>query len=848
MILLAVVLSLSACSSTKRVPEGHYLLTRTPIVSDAADLSNSELLSIVKQKPNKRVLGVPLYLYLYNMADPVKTARKKNLSDSLCAVENIEREKRVAERNIKREARGKKPKEFSPKECPKTRRVWWREDVGEAPVLLDSALTHRTLAQLELYLLKEGYFEAEVSDTIMLSRNITVDAQGDTTVRNPKAVVEYRIKAGYPYTLCTWNWRVNDPRMDSLMTANKEASLLKAGMRFDSDVLDLERTRITTLMRQQGYLFFTRDLVIYDADTAAGDHEIDLLMRLEHPMARAERGLRGTPEGTVYRIEDIRVDISGKPTQTAVAPVDTLQYNGSWLFYRGKHPIYRPRALFNQVRLRSGTTYSQTTMDRTYRRLNNLRIFDRVDITFDTLNTAAKDLADVRINLLPSKRQNFSTEGFGTNRGGFLGTAVSFSYRHKNLLRSLGSISTQMTLGFEAQQSFSDRSNTDVANTDVSRGVLFNTLEFGPEVTLRFPRFLLPIPFVDPDSWVKSWNQRTTVTALYNYQRRPDYTRSLAKISFGYEWNKGRTRTFGLFPVDFNLIRIPTLSDAFLDFIRTSNDAVLRDSYTDHVITGARASYTWNTQQAGTTQRNLFYWRPSIQTSGHLMRLLNRMTDQAQETDTAGNSYYTMAGVRFAQFVKVEQDFRYYRTIHSRSSMVFRAAAGVGVPFGNLDVLPFESSFFGGGANGMRAWRARSLGPGSYRAPLLAFDRIGEIRMEGNAEYRFKLIGYVEGALFADVGNIWMLKENPAKPGSGFEWQDFYSELAVGTGLGLRLNFDFFLVRFDLGLQTKDPALRPGERWIFQPKDRFAEDFAANGVEATYRPQFNFNLGIGYPF
>ncbi|MFT3886233.1 MAG: BamA/TamA family outer membrane protein [Flavobacteriales bacterium] len=227
-----------------------------------------------------------------------------------------------------------------------------------------------------------------------------------------------------------------------------------------------------------------------------------------------------------------------------------------------------------------------------------------------------------------------------------------------------------------------------------------------------------------------------------------------------------------------------------------------------------------------------------VQTSGHTLRVLDELTGQVQQTDTAGNSFYTLAGVRFAQFVKVESDVRWYRTIHEKSSLAFRVDGGVGVPFGNLGVLPFETSFFGGGANGMRAWRARTLGPGSYSAPLNAFDRIGEVRLEGNAEYRFKLIGYLEGAFFCDIGNIWDLKERTARPGGGFEARNFLSELAVGTGVGARFNFDFFLVRFDLGLQTKDPGLPRGQRWLFQTRDE----------GRPLGQLLNLNLGIGYPF
>lgn len=836
---LLLGLALGACNPTKRVPQGERLLVRNTLDIDTKELTTQELGAIVKQKPNKKVLGQRIYLHLYNLSDPVKTERIKERSDSLCAVDNARRAEKAARKNERRKARGKAEKPFVEKTCKKTKRVWLREDVGEAPVILDTTLVERSVEQIRLYLSKEGYFRGQVTDTVFFSPTKLFSKKRGRPFKQPKAEVTYYVRAGRPYTLCTWSWKVDDPRIDSLMQASLGASLLTVGMRLDSDVLDKERTRINDLMRQQGYLFFSRDLIVYDADTSAGDREVDLLMRIERPLAHDHR-LRGTPEGTVYQLENVTIDLTRRSLQPgAKAPIDTVAYNDYELLYRGERPPYRPKALLNHVMLKPGTRFSQTTADRTYRRLTNLRVFDRVDITYDTAATRAPNAADCRVTLLPSKLQGFSAEGFGTNRGGFLGTSVSFNYRHKNLFRSMGSIQAQMTFGLEAQQSLSGQNGgTDDASLAVGRDVLFNTVEFGPEVTIRFPRFL--IPFAPTDKWVRTWGQRTAVNVLYNYQRRPDYTRTLAKVSFGYEWNKSRQRSWGVFPVEFNIIRIPHLSSAFLDFIQTANDAVLRDSYTDHVIAGARIVYTLNTQDPNIRKRNVFFWRPSVQTSGHFLQAMDRLLGMKQLTDTAGNSFYTMGGVRFAQFIKLENDLRYYHVIHEKSSMAFRVSAGVGIPFGNLDVLPFETSFFGGGANGMRAWRARSLGPGSYNAPLNAFDRIGEIRLEGNAEYRFKLIGYLEGALFCDVGNIWDLHPNPAKPGGAFELGDFAGELAFGTGVGARLNFDFFLVRFDLGLQTKDPSLPKGQRWLFEPKD-------ADRV-TTLGQKLNFNLGIGYPF
>lgn len=833
-----LVLALAACNPTKRVPKGEYLLVRNIVRSDAKDLTNDELRAILKQKPNNKVLGQRLYLHLYNLGDPGKAQRIKARSDSLCALRNKQRAAELEAKNAKRTARGRDPKKGKDKECPRTFRVWLREDVGEAPVVLDSSLTARSVSQLKLYLNKEGYFNAQVSDTLYHNRTRLLSDKRGRAFRQPKVEVEYRVKAGTPYTLCTVNRFVDDPGIDSLVAASWGNSLLVPGARFDSDVLDKERNRITTLLRDKGYLYFTRDLLHYAADTSAGNHQVDLQLHFERPLAKGHRGLAGSPEGTVYHIGNITVDMAPRPAfGQPPLPLDTALYKGNTYLFTGARPAYRPRRLNTNILLRPGAPFSATANDRTFRRLTNLRVFDRVDIVYDTLHTRGAT-ADCRISLLPAKRQNLSLEGYGTNRGGFLGTSFSLNYRHKNLLRSMGSIEARMVLGLEAQQSLGQNGTAQEATTQVGKDVLFNTLELGPEVTIRFPRFILPWP--TDERYPKIWGRRTAVNMLYNFQRRPAYTRTLAKVSYGYEWNKSNSLSVAVYPAEVNIIRILGMNSAFENFIISSNDAVLRDSYTDHVIAGARASVTLNTQDPSSPKRNALFWRPSLQTSGNLLRLVNDALGTGRQSDTTGNNYYTFAKVRFAQFVKLENDLRYYHRIHAKSNLAFRLDAGVGIPYGNLEVLPFENSFFSGGANGIRAWRARTLGPGAYNAPLNAYDRVGEVRLEGNAEYRFKLIGYLEGAFFADIGNIWDLHENPAQPGSGFILGKVPGQLAFGTGIGARFNFEFFLVRFDLGLQTKDPALPTGQRWIFQPK--------APGLATSFAHKLNLNLGIGYPF
>lgn len=838
--MVASLALLTACNPTRRVPQGEYLLVKNTMRCDAPDLTKDELAAIIKQKPNNKVLGQRLYLHLYNLSDPVKTARRQAEIDSACALRNEEKAAARAAKNEVRIAHGKKPRPAKPKTCRNALRTWAREDVGEAPVILDSTMTARSVAQLMLFMDKEGYFNAQVHDTVFYRRHKLFSDKPGRPYTQPKAEVQYTIQAHAPYVLCTSRWTVDDPRMDSLLRAGSAGSLLVPGMRFDADVLDKERGRITDLLRQQGYLYFTRDLLQYVADTAAGDHEVDLVLRIERPAAKGRRGLIGTPEGQVWQLGNVTLDMRQRtPYGEIPLKTDTATYKNFTFLFDGDRPKYRPKALAPNLLLRPGARYAQTANDRTYRRLTGLRVFDRVEIAYDTLSAHRPGIADVRITTLPSKLQNLSLEGFGTNRGGFLGVSGGLNYKHKNLFRSTGSIQAQFNIGFEAQQSLGVASAGADAGLGIQHNTLFNTIELGPEVTIRFPRFLIPLWNTD-ELWPRTWGRVSAVNLLYNYQRRPDYTRTLAKVSYGYEGNRAGNITWGFYPVDVNFIRIPTISDEFRNFIETANDALLRDSYTDHVIAGARLTMTLNTQNAAAPKRTVFYWRPTLQTAGNLLRLSNRAIHMEQQTDTAGNSFYTLAGVRFAQFVKLDNELRWHRNVHAKSSMAFRVAAGMGVPYGNLGVLPFESSFFSGGANGVRAWRARSLGPGSYSAPLDAFDRVGEIRIEANAEYRFKLVGYLEGALFVDMGNIWDRHENPAKPGSGFEIAKVPGELAVGTGLGARLNFDFFLVRFDLGLQTKDPALPQGQRWLFEPKDP--------GLSTTFGDKLNFNLGIGYPF
>ena len=789
---------LASCDPTKRVPEGRYLLQRNELEIDGPGVSKDVLEPIIKQKRNKRILFFRFYLQAYNLPNPEKL-------DARQARKNEHRDRK----NERRVARGKKPKPYKGN--------WWRDVVGEAPVILDSTLTHRSSDQLRLYLRKEGWFNAEVTDT--------------TRYRGRKAIVTYRIQPGLPYHLRSITDSIDNGTIQYYLREDSANTLLHAGDRFSGETLDRERTRVAEHLKELGYLFYPRDRLWFDADTSAGQRQVDLTERMSVPGADTV-GISGTPQGRIWYLDSITVNMARRGPGFDQLPIDTTRFAGYRFLFNGPRPEFKPKALSRALVLPPGERFQQSKADRTYRRLSNLGVFDRVDITYDTTHTSGYDRVNCSVDLVPSKRQGLSTEGFLTNRGGLLGTSVGFGYKHRNLFRSMATLSATLNFGFEAQRNIVGESD---AGTSVGEDVLFNTVEVAPEVSLRFPKAL----FID--SWFKGSNDaRTTLSTLFSYQRQPDYVRTLAKGSFGWSWNETREKTWGITPIEVNVVRIPEISDAFREYLVESNDPVLIDSYTDHVILNIpKVSYTLNTQGEKKKQRDVFLFRSVAELAGTVLHGINELANAPLTTDTAGNSFYTLIGVRYAEYLKWDNDLRYYRTIHDKSSFAFRVAVGAAKPYGNLEVMPFETSFFVGGANGLRAWRARSVGPGSYSAPLQAYDRTGEIRIEGNAEYRFKLIGYLEGALFTDIGNIWNWEEDPARPGSGIQ-SDFLSELAVGSGIGARLNFDFFIIRFDLGVQMKDPGQVPGQRWIFEPKDP--------GYDTRFGQKLNLNLGIGYPF
>lgn len=757
------VLLSTGCRSTKYVPEGEKLLSRVEIKSDARDVSRDELRSYLRQQENLRILGF-WRLHL--------------------GIYNL---------SGKDESKG-----FNR----------WLRSMGEAPVIYDSTLVDRSVEQMGLYLRNRGYYLNQVSDS----------------VRYPserKARVRYTVASGPRYRLNDVYYRIEDPGLRPIVLNDTVNSVMRRGRGFTSEMHDRERERITELLRNEGYYNFSKEYIYFLADSSLGAHRVNdtlVVMRPpENASGRTAEGLHATyaVRDVVFQVNSDARDLSGSYGE-AVLQMDTVRMEGIQIVHEGELD-FKPEVLLNSNYIEPGALYQATLVERTQSLLSGLRIFKYINIRFREVeglrDAEGRHLVDCFIQVVPGRYQSYSVEIEGTNSSGNLGAAGSFKYQHKNIFKGaeLFTLSTRLA----RQNQFVSRS------ADRER---FNTLELGADASVVFPQFLMPVRI---ESFRQRYNPRTTIALAYNYQRRPDYTRTIANARLGYSWRSSRTTTHHLYPIDFNLVNIPTVSPAFWEYI--DRNPFLRYTYEDHLIANTNYTYTYNQQQIGRRTRDFWYFRFSAEAAGNLLNGLSTLWHDE-------GTYHTILGIRYAQYFKSDVDLRYHQSLNRFTSFTYRFFAGVGLPYGNLNVLPFEKRYFSGGANSLRAWPVRAVGPGTFRDEEAVFyNQTADIKLEMNLEYRFPLFWLLEGALFLDAGNIWAIRESSSPPGGLFKWDEFYKQIALGTGFGTRFDFNYFIFRIDAGLKLNDPSAPVSERWIPFNRSYTWDDVA-------------FNFAIGYPF
>ncbi len=682
----------------------------------------------------------------------------------------------------------------------------WLRKIGESPVLYDEFETDRNSKQLGLYMSNKGYYNAEVSDTVRF--------------RKKMAQVTYAIDAGKPYTIRSIRYLLEDTSIQSVFYPDTVNRLIEREQNFDVDRLQTERTRIENVLRNQGYFNFSKEYIYYRVDSSLGQHQVDLTLGVKKFIVPSEDGYYLLVPHRKYRVEEVYIYPEYDPKQAIedyqgyIDGLSRREFDDFIFLYQEKLRA-NPKVISQSVFILPGELYELEKVRQSQKHLSSLRIYKSVNIVFDEKDPYDRVKRDYyplvcHIQLSPATYQSYTIELEGTNSSGNIGAGGNLNYQHRNLFGGAENFSARLSGGFEA------------ITSKEYRGLI---TELGTEVRLTLPQLLLP---GKTENFIRKYNPKTSIAASYSYQRRPEYTRSLMRTTFGYNWS-GNEKVAHIFnPVQLNFVNMISATDRFLDDIR---DTYLQHSYEDRLILASNYSLIFSNQNLKKTSDFLFF-RSNLESAGFLLAGVADLANQPR--DSLGR--YVMFGNAFAQYLKGDVELRWYKPFNDKTSMVYRLFAGIAYPYGNSISIPFEKQYFSGGANGVRAWDVRNLGPGSTRQlpeDSTAYpNKTADIKLEFNIEYRFKLFWVLEGALFLDVGNIWAIFPDEEQTGASFSWDSFYRELAIGPGLGLRMDFSFFVLRADFGFKFNDPSLPEGERWLFPDNLDWPM----------------INLAIGYPF
>lgn len=828
---------LVSCNPTKKLADGEYLLNKNIIIDKTSNLEKSDMEAYIKQKPNRKMLFWKFYLHVYNSVNQEKLEKKKMRRNAKFESINARRIEKNKRENEKRIAKGKPTqKAILKKKSTLTYREWLLS-IGEPPVIYDSVLTRKSSKQIKLFLNNKGFFNSSVKDS--------------TVIRKKKAKVYYSINAGFPYKIRNVSYEMKDEQLNYYVLSDASNSVIKRGVNYDLDLLQDERSRITNLLRNDGYFNFSKEFIYFEADTSLGTREVDITLGIKNPLIKktGEAGKKDTiveEQHARYYISNIYIYTDYDP-KLKLPPRDTIVINDYFIMSTGLLR-YKPSLISNAIFLSKGELFQQSHADLTYRRLSELKMFRSVQLQFVDIGRLQ---LDCHIYLSNVPKQSFSAETEGTNTSGTLGIAGNLIYQNKNSFKGGEIFEVKFKGAMEVQAGNSEVVYPIIIGNDT---LPFNTLELGGEVNLRVPRFLTPFHI----SGTKSNNAKTNFISTYNYQLRNSFERSIANLSFGYSWKETVTKQHVINPMEFNLVNVNITDTTLRNTIEDSKDLFLKNSYSDHFTLGTRYAFIFNNQNIR-KNKNFSFLRIGAEGAGNTLRGLFNLADQyIQEMPYLGGSFM-VDSIPFSQYLRFDIDYRFYKILNENDKLVYRAAFGVGKPLHNLRVLPLEKSFFAGGPNSVRAWESRTLGPGSFNDSASTFaDKIGDAKIEANFEYRFNVVRILNAALFADAGNIWLRKKYESYPGGEFfndtvSSFNFVNQLAIGAGMGFRLDFNFFIIRLDWAFKVRDPArisskTNEHDPWVYTHyfQKNWKDDYV-NRYGHKY-PFMVVNFGIGYPF
>lgn len=751
---------LGACSATKFIPEGEYMLENVSVKSSDKNLDVSQLKGYIRQHPNSKwfsLIKVPMGPYALSGLDTTKRINR------------------------------------------------FLQRVGEAPVIFDTLQANRSGENILSAVNNLGYLHAEVSQK--------------KTTKGKKLRLSYEIVPGVQYKVRNIHYRIEDSVVNRILGEQKEPSFLRTGMPFDLNILDKERGRISTCLQNSGYYKFNTEYVHFEADTCVGNHEVDLDVVIPLYRASAE----SKPElHRRYTVDNVSFLGNTAASRRLVGTYDSVVYRNYPIYYKQKLH-FRPSVFTNNNAIASNTWYCERDVQRTYANYGQLSA-----VMFSNIKMVEKDslenVLDCLITLHENKFRSFGAELEGTNSAGDLGAALLLTYQNRNLFRGSELFSLKLRGAFEAITGLEGYSDQNYMEVSVEAGLTFPNLKL-----FRF--------------WNRSVTRATSeVSLLYDSQNRPEFHRRVLTSALRYRWQSpnGRFR-HRIDLVDLNYVFMPWISETFRkDYLedKTDRNAILRYNYENLFIMRLGYSFVFNSLKNPAMQpgygSNALGIRFNIESAGNILYGFSNLLGTTLNND----GQYTLFNIAYAQYLKGEFDVSKSFRFDERNSLALHFGMGVAYPYGNSTILPYEKRYFSGGANSVRGWSVRELGPGRFIGTDGRIDFInqtGDVKLDINAEYRTFLFWKLHGAVFIDAGNIWTIRDYVEQPGGQFRVQDFWREIAVSYGLGFRLNFDYFILRLDGGMKAVHPAYTDKRRHF-------------PIIHPDFKRDFTLHFAVGLPF
>ncbi|MBQ3152371.1 MAG: BamA/TamA family outer membrane protein [Bacteroidaceae bacterium] len=677
--------------------------------------------------------------------------------------------------------------------------------IGEAPVIYDSKQAELTRSNIETMLRNNGYLHA------------TVDHEAKP-IKDNKVDAIYYLHERNRYKVTSVSREIEDSLVEAYILGDTAASLIKAGIPFSINTLNKERERITALLKENGFYKFQKEFITFVADTAHHSTEINLNMKV----AAFRANVQDAPEAhRQYRFGNISVvsDAGLRLDDNILSQCDTMTMGNYNLLYNNE-PFIRPTVLSNQIYIEPGEYYSQSKVNRTYNSFSQLNALRYATVRMRE-NTANDSLLDCFIMFERRKPLSVLFDLEGTNTAGDLGAAASLTFTNRNLFKGSEVLSLRLFGAYEAI-------------SGLSGYIKDSYFEYGAELGLRIPGGAVSTIIPAEKRHLRS---ETQFSLKFNSQERPEFERQLLSASWSYLWSRKETMQHKFDLLDLSYIYVPWISDTFkreyLDSISNRN-SILKYNYENLLITKMGYSFSYNsTDNKGSYGGSALSIRGNIESSGNVLNIANTLLNTPKNSD----GQHTFMNIAYAQYIKGDIDVTTRINFDSRNALVLHTGIGIAYPYGNSTILPFEKRYFSGGANSMRGWTVRGLGPGSFKNKNSNIDFInqsGDMKLDLNIEFRSRLFWKIHSALFIDAGNIWTIRDYKEQPGGQFDIKKFHKEIAFSYGMGLRFELDFFVFRLDCGMKAVNPALSGKDKYPLLNPD-LDRDFA-------------LHFAVGYPF